>query len=179
MKEKLQEISQYAMDGLKEFSNHPVKYSSKALKDLVRDYWEVPVVATAGFAFTPGGDDLLNKLFEGYKSPGLFQSFYLASSIGLAGLMGGSIRDRVLHYIPGHRDSRDRNLFAGLTAFLIGIDLGAENPRFVVELGMKLTEAASFAGFALWEYERLNPNIVPQNIRPLEESLKNNSLQTL
>ena len=193
MKEKLQEISQYAIDGLKEFYNHPIKYSSKALKDLVKDYWEVPVVATAGFALTPGGDDLLNNIFEGYKSLDLTQKFFLATSSGLAGLIGGSIRDsggfnnylnELIQFISGHRDksghrdSSGRNFYAGLTAFLIGFDLGARDPRLEVELGMKLIEALSFAGFVILEYGRLKPNLGPQNNKPLEESLKNNSLLT-
>ena len=38
-------------DGLKDFSEHPVKYSFSAVVDFVRDYWDVGAAVLAGAAF--------------------------------------------------------------------------------------------------------------------------------
>lgn len=66
MRKKLQnfgqyarEYSQYAKDGLIELSQHPVKYTSKALKDLVKDYWDAGVAITSGLMLSDYGKEIL------------------------------------------------------------------------------------------------------------------------
>ena len=66
MKDSLQQTSQYAMDGLREFSEHPIKYSSRALKEFVTDYWDLGLAIASGLAWTPYGKDIYNPELQPY-----------------------------------------------------------------------------------------------------------------
>ncbi|MBI2101176.1 hypothetical protein HYT53_01060 [Candidatus Woesearchaeota archaeon] len=55
----VQEYSQYARDGLIELFEHPVKHTSKALKDLVQDYWDAGLGVLTGLALTDSVRELI------------------------------------------------------------------------------------------------------------------------
>ena len=56
----VQEYSQYARDGLIELSKHPVKHTSKALKDLIKDYWDAGLAVATGLTLTDYGKDIID-----------------------------------------------------------------------------------------------------------------------
>lgn len=182
MKELLQQKVQYAIEGVREFYKHPIKYSIEGVKN----YWDVGVTAAAAFALTPFGNDLYNNLIPEYSSLDAARKLQVGIFGGTAGLLtGGMIRDYIREGggFKGLRtvflsskekaDSFFRNGYAGLTAFLVGADLGAYDDRLYMEFGMKFVEALSFAGFAIMEHSRLNQDAVSfqNNHKTLEDSL--------
>ena len=66
MKDLLQRINQYAVDGLRDFSEHPIKYSSKALIDLVKDYWDTGLAVASGLAWTPYNKEIYSPELQPY-----------------------------------------------------------------------------------------------------------------
>ena len=146
MKDLSQRISQYAVDGLRDISEHPIKYSSKALKDLVKDYWDAGVAVASGIVLSPAGNGFYGSLFDGsYTSLSLEQKLQIGSVGALISLAGAGIRDA--------GSSGMRNFYAGLSAILIGIDSSVEGP-VAEEALMKIIDALSVAGFVVMEYAR-------------------------
>ena len=55
----LESFTKDTNDGFRAFAEHPFKYTSKSLLDLVYDYWDVGLAVASGIAWTtPHGKDL-------------------------------------------------------------------------------------------------------------------------
>ena len=178
MKEKLQNLGryvqeyvQYAGDGLKEFSNNPVKYSSKALKDFVENYWDAGIAVASGQAFTPYGANLLGEYSLLVGAFGL-----IASEIG-TGIRDGigikNLKDLILtrKYLST-TFAMFRNASAFAESSLIGIDINHSRP-LKQEILMKLFEAFFLYEFISSDYDRrTHVSSKPiSNQKTLEESL--------
>ena len=50
MKEYLTQLVDSTSKGLKELSEHPIQYTSHAVKDVVLDYWDLAGAVASGFA---------------------------------------------------------------------------------------------------------------------------------
>ena len=123
LSQRLQDIRQYSIDGLREFSEHPTKYLIKAGKGfgedvgrLVKDYWDAGVAAGSGLALTQYG----NNLYGDYQ--------LIVALLGSAlSATGGFIRDRggIKNFLRGEDYealSFGRNMFAGFSAIAIGAE---------------------------------------------------------
>lgn len=44
-----QKLRSYVSEGVKEFSENPVKYAEEAIKDFVKDYWDLGVACFGGY----------------------------------------------------------------------------------------------------------------------------------
>lgn len=77
MRQYLSNLRENFNNGLREFSEHPLKYTYSAGKDLVKDYWDLGAMVLAGFAFNDHG----SKVFGDARFPVVFAS-------GIAGLIG-------------------------------------------------------------------------------------------
>ena len=134
MKDLSQRISQYVVDGLREFSEHHIKYSSKSLKDLVNDYWDAGIVVASGLALTQHGDNL----YGDYQ----FSVAFLGSILSLT---GGIIRDvggiKNWGTVPPNDYSFYRNIYAGLATIAISVDNLPKSPDIspvIVEITDKI-----------------------------------------
>ena len=63
-------------DGLREFSEHPVKYTTKTIGDLVNDYWDMGVVVLGGFAWHDYGSEIFGQLRSPIFTAGLIAAIY-------------------------------------------------------------------------------------------------------
>ncbi|MBI2005468.1 MAG: hypothetical protein HYS80_01775 [Candidatus Aenigmarchaeota archaeon] len=62
----LQQLRQDAIKGFAELSEHPVKYTSKALADFVKDYWDVGFSLASALAWTPYGREIFSEKVQAY-----------------------------------------------------------------------------------------------------------------
>ncbi len=187
MAEYLSNLREQTVNGLREFSKRPIQYTSSAVKDFIRDYWDVGAALLSAYALT----DTDSKVFGDYR-------FHVAMASGLASMLGshGSIRNwmNALREHPLSEESMERairdaqagiepkytdvnrlvrNGFAFLAAFSYWSQRGLPNiPEFDV-LKTKL-EGLGFGGMSLlydhFSRERrnkTNTKATPQNL-PLE-----------
>lgn len=84
MAEYLSNFREQTVNGLREFSKQPIQYTSAAVKDFVRNYWDVGAALLSAYALT----DTDSKVFGDYR-------FHVAMASGLASMLGshGSIRN--------------------------------------------------------------------------------------
>ena len=55
----LENFRQYTSDALREFQEHPLQYTSSAVKDFVKDYWDMAAALAGGFALGDVGEEYL------------------------------------------------------------------------------------------------------------------------
>ncbi len=129
----LEELRKDITQGLTEFSEHPVKYTTKTIGTLVRDYWDVGAAALAGFAFNDYGSEI----FGEYRS-------HIVVFGALASIFGGGRNYGRLH----------RNAYAGLATFYYFFTRGVEGvPQGTVILNK--TIGTIFGGVSVFmDYHR-------------------------
>ncbi len=133
MKKALANLREQTITGLREISEHPIRYSARAIGEFVRDYWDLGVTAFGGYLFSKTGADL-----------DLFGNCDMLAGIGLFGfgvLAGYGSGDA----IEGG-DRGGRNCFAGISGMLIGsgdhldIGLGAVTSAGALYLNRHVTK---------------------------------------
>ena len=66
MNDLIERINKYAMNGLKELSEHPIRTSREAMTSLVKDYWDAGLAVASGLAWTPYGKEIYSPEVQGY-----------------------------------------------------------------------------------------------------------------
>lgn len=113
MPKYLSNLREYIVNGLREFSEHPIGYSFSAVKDFAKDYWDAGAMLLAGFAF----NDYQNQVLGDFREPVMLVT-------GIGGLVGaGRSADRFT-----------RNFFAGITS-LFGFWTKGTDVPLSVEIG--------------------------------------------
>ncbi len=138
---KALEFRNNAIQGMEEFSMQPLKYSSKATVDFVKDYWDLAAAVLAGYALTDTNDRTLGD----YRGP-IFIGASLASLFGPdLNSFKDMFRNRVSEEeMPEYAADRiRRNILGGLSLYLW--DKGITNVPENVALGNKIL-AVFFAG---------------------------------
>jgi len=187
----IQQKAGYAIEGVKEFSKHPVK----GLTEGVKNYWDLGLTVAAAVALTPLGNEFYDKIIPAYDSLEFMQKAGIGFVSGLAGVtLGGPIRQYFKEGggMEGYRslfgeskeimNSNWRNVFGGMTAAFTSWDLGVDDPFLFYGVANTFIEALFITGLVTFEHGRLKNNeggtqISTQNT-PLtleEELLKLNS----
>ena len=174
--QRLQDISKYSIDGLREFTEHSVRYSARSLRDFVTDYWDAGAAVASGIVLSPMGNSFYGSLFgEYYTSLSLEQKLQIGGAVALISLIGAGVRDAggVKNYVKdllsaiksgfslkdpspsgSNGSSVTRNFYAGLSTILIGIDSSAEGST-VEEALMKIFDGLSITGFIVMDRVRI------------------------
>jgi len=58
MNQYLSNLRENFNNGLREFSEHPIQHSYSAVKDFVKNYWDLGAMVLAGFAFNDHGSEV-------------------------------------------------------------------------------------------------------------------------
>lgn len=144
---RLQTINQYAVDGLREFLEHPVQYSTR----IIKDSWDAGVAVAAGLAWSAYGETLFGSNYR--------------EMIAAWGLLVSAIGVRRDDY------SLHRNICVGFATWLIANDI-SQNASFFKEIVDKILDVAPVTGFALMELERRDQRYLPASIHDSKTSLE-------
>mgnify|MGYP001587430924 CR=1 FL=1 len=119
MDEYFSRLKQQTIDGLREFSEHPIKYTSHAALEFAKNYWDAAAIILGGCAF----DDYHNKIF------GNAREYIILGGVTALTISGFTNENRLL-----------RNAYVGLSA-LFGFPFirGAE-----MTFGEQLANGACF-----------------------------------
>jgi|SRR3989344_4049887 len=131
----LQNISQLAYDGFREFTERPLKHSLDALKD----YWDIVPAVVLGLSWGEYGD----ALFGDYRGLAMIGGPFL-----------GVIPAKIMESSDETKGDRWSRNFAtyGASAF-ISADISDQSPLFL-EVSNKLLELFVLAGIWAGEHER-------------------------
>jgi len=157
----LQNINQALNDGIREFSEHPVKYSLNSLKGLIREGYDAGIAVGAGLAWTQYGESI-------YGEHQITAMLYGPILTAATSLLGRNQSEGSNAFY--------RNMALGLTTFFVGNDISAKEGVFS-ELFYKTFEvffgsiAVSSELFRREDKRKLSQN----NNRTLENSLVNNT----
>lgn len=117
--------------GIHEFCDSPVKYSSSALIDFAKDYWDLGLVVLGGMAINKVGGEWSD------------MERVIAVTGGLiGGVIGGAFDDA----------RGDRNSYAGVSSFAAGLTSGYDVPLVADVLFYGI--AGAF-GITVWNENRL------------------------
>jgi len=142
----LDDLSQYAHDGFREFTEHPVDYTL----DAMTGFWDlVPPIALA-LAWTPHGEIL-----------GEYQA---------AVAVGGSALVPFICCISGSEESNEakgyrirRNLAAWFSTIAIASDISHDG-TFLGEIGDKFVDSLGLGGFVVMEHARRDTSRVEESL---------------
>ncbi|GEM_PF-2642403 len=110
-----------AIQGIEEFSKNPLKYTSQAVTDLGKEYWDVAAALLAGYAVA----DTKHETFGDYRTPVAVVSS-IASIIGTFANSGKGLSVRELSDVE--LDKFIRNTLAGFAAGFYGWSNGKDIP---------------------------------------------------
>lgn len=108
MTDYFQKLIKYTQDGLREFSEHPIKYTGKALGDLVKDYWDFGITAFGGYLVSQSV--IQNDMFFSDYNESIGSSMFIVGS--LAPVKVGPKNERRNRFL--------RNTTAGASGLLLG-----------------------------------------------------------
>ena len=146
MNKSIENINQYLIDGLREFSEHPVKYTL----DIVKDYWDLGIAVGCGLAWTQYGNELYGNIADHVRLYSLFP-FPVATAIA-------SKISRENFYSDRCMDRFVRNFYMGLFTLMTGVDIGNKEEAFFVDVGNKAIELLLFTAVITMDIHRKKSN---------------------
>ncbi len=128
MHKAIEDINQYLINGLKEFSEHPINYTL----DIVKDYWDLGIAVGYGLAWTRYGNELYGNmnghviLFSLFPFP---VTTAIASKINKENFYSDRLTNRFI-----------RNFYMGAFTAFTGADIGNKEETFIVDAVNKALE---------------------------------------
>jgi len=148
MSQYLSHLRQHTENAIREFSAHPIRYTSSAIRDFVKDYWDLGTTALAGFAFNDYHNEILGSAREPVMLLGLFSAF------------NGRI---------GDVDRRARNLLGGFATISAFWTRGIDAPTST-EMGNYVAATFLATGSLFMDYYRRRAKSA-ENSQPVHQSL--------
>lgn len=162
LQKRLQQYANDTLDGLKQFSEHPIKYPARALKEIVEDYWDLALAAASGLAIVYYGKD---------KDSIDLQSFLVGLS-PLASMAAGYVmhlkeRDKAIV-----RSARNAGAVIGTMAITVGVSDLDKNKILSIAYLLEGLGGLGYSGYAEFVRRQL-PKIgtTPLNTGTLENHI--------